>query len=411
MNQALLSKYAAFAVQIGSGVQKGQTLIINCPVDAVYFGRACAEEAFKAGAKDVVVKYRDEKLTRIQMENASLETLADVKPWYLRSYLDYIESDGGACVLNIISADPEALKGIDSAKIETATNAQRNALQAYRDYTMSDRIQWSIVAVPSPAWATKIFPGLSEEEAIERLWNTIFAVTRMSEADPVAAWRAHISGMQAHAEFLNAQRFSAVRLTSKNGTNLTVGLADDHIWESAQSKTPEGYAFLPNIPTEEVFTAPHKDNVNGIVYGTKPYVYNGNIIDEFSITFENGKVVAHAAKQGEELLTTLLNTDEGARHIGEIALVPFSSPINQTGLLFYNTLFDENASCHMAFGAGYPGTVEGGTTMTKEELLAKGVNDSLVHEDVMIGAEDTDIFGIKADGTEIQLFKNGEWAF
>ena len=411
MDKAFLEKYAAFAVQIGVGVQKGQTLIINCPVDAAFFGRICAEEAYKAGAKDVVIHYNDEKLSRTRLENADVETLGDVKPWVLRSYLDYVESEGGACALNIASADPEIFKGVDGKKVEVANIARRNALKPYREYTMSDRIQWSIVAVPSPAWATKVFPDVSEDEAMQKLWDSIFSVTRMNEADPVAAWTKHIEEMEKHADFLNKEPFNAIRITSKNGTNLTVGLADDHVWETARAHTQDGYFFLPNIPTEEIFTAPHKDKVNGIVYSTKPYVYNGNIIKSFSVTFEDGKVVAHTAEQGEEFLTSLLGTDEGARHIGEIALVPYSSPINQTGLLFFSTLFDENASCHMAFGAGYPGTVKGGANMTREELAAKGVNDSLVHDDVMIGAEDTDIFGLYEDGREIQLFKNGEWAF
>jgi Leucyl aminopeptidase (aminopeptidase T) len=411
MDKAILAKYAAFAVQIGTGVQKGQTLMINCPVEAAYFGRICAEEAYKAGAKDVVIHYNDEKLSRVRLENASVEALEDVKPWVLRSLLDYVEGEGGACVLNIASADPEIFKGLDGEKVQTANIARRNALKPYREYTMSNRIQWSIVAIPSPSWAKKVFPDVTDEEAVEKLWDAIFSVTRMNEADPIAAWKEHIDSMNRRAKVLNDESFDAIRVTSKNGTNLTIGLADDHIWEAAGGHTQDGYAFLPNIPTEEIFTAPHKDRVNGTVYGTKPYVYNGNIIKNFSVTFENGKVISRDAEEGKEFLTSLLDTDEGARHIGEIALVPFSSPISQTGLLFYSTLFDENASCHIAFGAGYPGTVEGGATMTREELAAKGVNDSLVHDDVMIGAEDTDIVGLHKDGREVQIFKDGEWAF
>ena len=337
MREDLLKQYAEFAVKVGVNPQKGQTMLISCSVESAPFARLCAQAAFEAGARDVVMKYTDEQIARIRMENASVETLEDVKPYILRSYLDYAESEGGACILNIHDSDPEVFKGLDAQKIARANKARRNRL--------------------------------------------------------------------------NELQLESVHFESANGTNLTVGLAENHTWEAAGGRTPQGYEFLPNIPTEEVFTAPHKDKVDGIVHGTKPYVYNGEIIDGFWVRFEHGRVVEYHAEKNEALLGHLLDTDEGARHIGEVALVPASSPINQSGILFYSTLFDENAACHIAFGAGYPGTVKGGNAMSKEQLLALGVNDSLVHEDVMIGAADTTITGQTKDGRTVPLFARGEWVF
>lgn len=410
MNQDLLRQYAAFAVRVGVNPQKGQTLIITAPIEGAAFVRLCAQEAYDAGVREVVVKYDDEKLNRIRMERTALEVLTDVKPHILRSYLDYAESEGGACILNVLASDPEIYKGLDPEKINRVSATRRAALKPWRDKTLKDEVQWSIVAIPSAAWAAKIFPGQADAE--EKLWQAIFDVCRVKEnGDVVAAWKEHVARTTARRDRLNALQLDSIRLQSANGTDLTVGLADGHIWEGAQSKTPEGYTFIANIPTEEVFTAPHRERVNGVVHGTKPYVYNGNLIENFWVRFENGLVVEHHAEKGEELLGKLLDTDPGARRIGEIALVPASSPINQSGLLFYNTLFDENAACHIAFGQGYPGTVEGGNAMTQEELLSCGVNSSLVHEDVMVGAADMTITGITKDGGTVSIFENGEWAF
>ncbi|MDD3428794.1 MAG: aminopeptidase [Oscillospiraceae bacterium] len=407
----LLKKYAEFAVEIGVNPQKNQTLIINCDVMNADFARACAEVAYAKGAREVVVHYGDENLSRIKMDRTALDVLTDVKPYIERSYLDYAESEGGACVLHIISPNPEIYKGLDGTKVDKAGIARRSALKNWRSYTMNDRVQWCIVAVPSAPWASKIFPGFTEQEAVEKLWKTIFDVCRVTNGDPVGEWKEHIAKMCKWRDHLNSLHLDRIHMQSGNGTDLVIGLADDHVWEGAQSHTPEGYRFIANIPTEEVFTAPHKDRVNGVVKGTKPYVYNGSLIENFSVTFKDGKVTEYSATSGQELLGMLLDTDEGARHIGEIALVPVSSPINKANVLFYNTLFDENAACHIAFGAGYPGTVKGGTSMSKEQLLEKGVNDSVVHEDVMVGAADTQITGYTKDGQAVEIFKNGQWAF
>lgn len=412
MNQILMQKYADFIVKSGVNVQKGQTFIIHSPVEAAFFARACAKAGFEAGAADVVVKYGDEQLTRIRMELGNEADLCDVKPHLVRSYLDYAESEGGVCTLSIAASNPEALKGLDAGKINRVNMARLSALQEWRSYTMNDRVQWCVAAIPTEGWATTVFPNLSAEEAVEKLWALIFDVCRITEdTDPVAVWKVQTDKMTANRDKLNALNLQSIRLQSANGTDLTVGLADTHTWEGALSKSEKGVSFLPNIPTEEVFTAPHKDQVDGVVKGTRPYVYNGQLIEGFSVTFKDGRVVEHSAEQNADLLAELLNSDEGARSIGEIALVPASSPINQSGVLFYNTLFDENAACHIAFGAGYPGTVVGGTTKTTQELLDLGVNNSTIHEDVMVGAADTTITGLTQNGETVLIFQNGEWAF
>lgn len=411
MNPELIRQYAEFAVKIGVNPQPGQTLLIQAPIESAVFARACAEAGYDAGAREVVVHYSDEKLSRIKMEHTAVEVLEDVKPWIQRSKLDYVQSEGGACALHIIAEDPEIYKGLDAEKIGRARQAMMKAQMEWRSYTMNDRVQWCVVAIPSPAWAARVFPGVPEDEAMEKLWDAIFDVCRVKGGHVVEEWQEHIRRMSARRDHMNELGLDSVRLQSANGTDLVVGLAEDAVWEGAQAQTPEGYRFIANIPTEEVFTAPHRARVNGVVKGTKPYVYNGNLIEDFSVTFRDGRVVEYSARRGEELLGQLLDTDEGARRIGEIALVPVSSPINRRNLLFYNTLFDENAACHIAFGKGYPGTVAGGSAMTTQQLLEKGVNDSLVHEDVMVGAADMTVTGTTKTGETVKIFENGEWAF
>ena len=260
-----------------------------------------------------------------------------------------------------------------------------------------------------PGWAKKLFPDLAEEAAVEKLWQLIFDTCRVTGGDPVGAWQAHLARLKDLRDKMNALDLESVHFESANGTDLTVGLADGAQWESADSVSEKGVPFLPNIPTEEVFTAPHKDKVNGVAYGTKPYIHGGQTIRGFHVTFRDGKIVEYGAEENEALLGEVLDTDEGARHIGEVALVPASSPINRSGVTFCSTLFDENAACHIAFGASYPGTTRGGNAMTEEQLLARGMNQSLIHEDVMIGAADTRITGRTRDGRDVALFEGGEW--
>ena len=405
----LLKQYAEFIVRVGCNVQPGQTLILSAPLAAAPLARLCVRSAFEAGARDVRVDWSDDEVTRTRMELGSEEALCDVKPYVLRSYLDYAESEGSVCVLSLLANDPEALAGLDAGKVSRVSAARRKALRPWREYTMNDRVQWSIAAMPSPAWAKKLFPDLPEAEAVDKLWQLIFDTCRVTGGDPVHAWQAHLDRLKTLQNKMNALDLESVHFESANGTDLTVGLADDAVWESASSVSEKGYVFLPNIPTEEIFTAPHKDKVNGIVYGTKPYIHGGQAIKGFHVTFKDGKIVEYGAEENEALLGEILDTDEGARHIGEVALVPASSPINRSGVIFCNTLFDENAACHIAFGASYPGTTRGGAGLTEEQLLARGMNQSLIHEDVMIGAEDTRITGRTRAGETVALFENGEW--
>ena len=407
----LLKKYADFIVRVGVNPQPGQVLIINCALEGAPLARLCVRSAFEAGARDVQVNWTDDAVTRTRMELGSEEVLTDHKGWQLRRYLDYAETEGGVCVLHLIADDPEVFAGLDGAKISRVNSANRAFMQPWREYTMNDRVQWSIAAIPSAPWAKKMFPELDTDAAIEALWQLIFDTCRVTGGDPVGEWQEHLARLSALRDKMNALDLESVHFASSNGTDLTVGIADQAVWESAASKNEKGVTFLPNIPTEEVFTAPHKDKVNGVVYGTKPYVFNGQLIKGFHVTFKDGKVVEHGAEEGADLLGQLLDTDEGARHIGEVALVPASSPINRCGKLFYNTLFDENAACHLALGMGFADTIKDFQNNTLDECRALGINDSMIHEDFMIGCDSMNIDGICEDGKVVPIFRSGNWAF
>ncbi len=411
MDQKYLQLYADFVVKVGVNVRPRQNFIIRCPVTMPEFAHACAKAGYEAGAKEVVVRWEDERLSRIQMEYGDEADLCAMKPYQLRSYLDYAEDPDGCCTLAIHAADPEAFAGLDAGKLNRVNLARRTFLKPWQEYTMNDRVQWCVVAVPAPGWAAKVFPGMPTEEAMEKLWQLIFEVCRVTTGDPVSAWKEHVAKTKARRDQLNAWNLDRVRLQSANGTDLTIGLAEDCTWEGASSVAENGTEFIANVPTEEVFCAPHRDRVDGIVYGTKPYAYNGQLIEGWHVTFKDGKVIEHGAEKNADLLGELLTTDENADRIGEIAFVPASSPINQSGVLFFNTLFDENAACHIAFGAGYPTNIKGGAKLTRAQLMEKGLNDSAIHEDVMIGAPDTRITGVRKNGEEVVIFENGEWAF
>ena len=411
MNQTHLQLYADFIVKVGVNVQPRQNFIIRCPVTMPEFAHACVRAGYEAGAKRVIVRWEDDKLTRLHMELGNEKDLCTLVPSDLRSYLDFAEDPDGCCTLAIHAEAPEALAGLDAGKLNRINLARRNYLKPWQEYTMKDRVQWCVAAVPAPGWAAKVFPDLPVEQAMEKLWALIFDVCRVTGGDPVGEWKAHVAKTKARRDQLNAWNLDSVHLTSANGTDLTVGLAEDATWEGASSVSEKGIEFIANVPTEEVFCAPHRDRVNGVVYGTKPYAYNGQLIEGWHVTFRDGKVVEHGAEKNAALLAELLSTDDNANRIGEVALVPASSPINRSGVLFYNTLFDENAACHIAFGAGYPTNIRGGSAMTREQLLEKGLNDSAIHEDVMVGAPDTNITGTTKSGGQVTIFVNGEWAF
>ena len=379
MDQKLMQLYADFIVKVGVNVRPRQNLIVRCPVTMPEFAHACARAGYEAGAKRVMVRWEDERLSRIDMELAAEEDLKAMKPYELRSWLDYAEDPDGCCTLAIHASDPEAYAGLDAGKLNRVNLARRTVLKPWQEYTMNDRIQWCVASVPAPGWAHRVFPDLLVDEAMEKLWSVIFEVCRVTTGDPVSAWKEHVARTKARRDQLNAWQLESVHMTSSNGTDLTVGLADDATWEGASSVGENGVEFIANVPTEEVFTAPHREKVNGVVYGTRPYVYNGQLIDGWHVTFRDGKVVEQGAEKNADLLAEMLSTDENA--------------------------------CHIAFGAGYPTNIVGGRDLTRAQLMEKGLNDSAIHEDVMVGAVDSHITGLRKNGETVEIFQNGEWAF
>jgi aminopeptidase len=406
--QEKVEKYAELAVRVGVNLQPGQTLIVNAQLETAPFVRLVAKKAYAAGAKNVHVEWSDDELTRTKYEDAPDEAFTEYPLWKARGLEEMAEN--GAAVLSIYAPNPDLLKGINPQRISNANKAAGTALKKYRSYMMSDKMRWSIVTVPTKATAAKIFPGLSEQEATEKLWDAIFHINRIDKEDPIAAWKEHNNTLKQKVEYLNAKQYKQL-VYEAPGTNLTIDLPENHLWQGGGSVDTNGVAFNPNMPTEEVYTMPHKDGVNGVVRSTKPLNFAGNLIDNFTLTFENGKVVDFTAETGYETLQHLLDTDEGARHLGEVALVPHRSPISESGLIFYNTLYDENASSHLALGEAYPVNLKNGTSLTEEQLKERGANQSLVHEDFMIGSAEMNIDGITKDGKREPIFRNGNWAF
>ena len=403
-----LAQFAELAVKVGTNIQKGQTLLINTTVDTIEFTRLVVKEAYKAGAARVTVNYSDDVVARQLFENASVEEFEKFPRWITEQRDELIER--GGALLWIDAADPDLMAGIPVEKISANQKASGKALENYRDAVMNDKIAWSIIAIPSKKWAAKVFPELPEEEQVPAMWEAIFKTVRIGEGSAVENWQAHLKNLHVRGDLMNEKHFAKLHYTAP-GTDLIVGLPDKHIWATGSSKTPQGTEFVANMPTEEVFTLPSKYDVNGYVSSTKPLVYQGNIIDNFKLTFENGVIVKAEAQQGEELLNELIKADEGSKYIGEIALVPHESPISASGLLYYNTLFDENASNHIAIGAAYPTCYEGGSELSEEEMDKAGINVSITHEDFMVGSAEMDIDGIHADGTVEAVFRKGAWAF
>ncbi|WP_334071178.1 aminopeptidase [Paenibacillus sp. A14] len=403
-----LQKYAELAVKIGANVQPGQNLIVNATVDSAELVRLIVKQAYEAGARFVKVNWSDDTVTRLRYEKAANESFLDEPKWYAGEMLEYVEN--GAAVLHVISSDPDLLNGVDPQRITNHHKTYGKAMSKYRELQMSDKFSWSIVAVPSRAWAAKVFPELPANEQIPALWEAIFKTVRLDQPDPIAAWREHIDGLTQKSDYLNAKRYKKLHYIAP-GTDLTIELPKGHLWVAAESINAQGKTFLANLPTEEVFTAPLKTGVNGTVSSTKPLSYNGNIIDRFKLTFENGRIVDFSAEVGEANLKQLIELDEGSHYLGEVALVPHGSPISQSGILFYNTLFDENASNHLAIGNAYAFNLDGGKSMTREELAQSGLNASFAHEDFMVGSAEMDIYGVTEDGKEEPIFAKGNWAF
>lgn len=403
-----LQNYAELAVKVGLGLRAGQRLLVRAPVESAPLVRLIAASAYKAGARLVDVMWNDDAVTLARFNYAPRDSFEEFPTWQADALIK-IANEGGA-VLSIHATDPDLLKEQDPDLVALVQRVGQTHLIPFRRKVMSDELNWSIISLPIASWAAKIFPGSPPEEQIASLWEAIFTVCRIDRSDPVAAWQQHVAGLSARKDYLNAKRYTTLKFTAP-GTGLTLGLPDHHIWHGAQSQTPAGITFIANVPTEEVFTLPHKDRATGVVSSTKPLSYGGVLIEDFSLTFAEGRVVKVTAKKGEAVLKKLIETDEGSARLGEVALVPHSSPISQSGLLFYNTLFDENASNHVAIGRAYRFCVAGGPAMSDKEFAAAGGNDSLAHVDFMIGSAAMDVDGITPEGVSEPIMRAGEWAF
>ena len=406
MNERL-TDYARLIVEVGANVQPGQTVLLSSSTDSVYFARLVAEAAYNAGAREVVTRLYDEQLKRIHFLRADATVFDEVYRWVPAFYNEFAEK--GAALISITASDPELLRGVDPNRIQRSTISGNMALKGFYDKQMSNEFPWTIAAIPSEAWAKKVFPDLPPDDAVMHLWEAIFAAVHVGDCDPVTIWRAKIKTMAAQADALNAYRFVKLHYKNSLGTDLILNLPEECLWTACGEKAGTGQTFVANMPTEELFVLPDKRGTEGVVYASMPLSLNGNLVEDMKLTFENGKIIKAEASKGLKHLEKELDVDEGARYLGEVALVPHQSPISKMGILFYNTLFDENASCHLAFGKAYP-KFRDMEQRTEEELLARGMNDSLVHVDFMIGTADLDITGLTEDGQEIPVFRNGNFA-
>ena len=410
VSENMRRKYARLAVRRGVNIQKGQMLIIRASVEIRDFVKLCVEEAYAAGAGMVDVQWRDAELDKLGYTHRSLESLSEVPQWmYDRKVF---EQEKKAAYLSLVSDQPGMMADIDQNKIQAWQSAFMTKMHPLDRYLMNNEGQWCVIGVPTRGWAKVVFPDMDEEAAYAALEENIYAVCHVTEDnDPIAEWKQHDEVLIRHSRQLNDYQFRALHFESGLGTDLTVNLVKDHIWAGGGCETPQRVYFDPNMPTEEVFCMPERDGVEGIVYASKPLSYNGKVIKDFWLRFENGKVVAHGAGEEEEALTQLLDFDEGSRHLGEVALVPYDSPVSASGVLFFETLYDENAACHLALGRPYAENMKGGTEMTEEELKERGANDSMQHEDFMFGTADLRVDGIMEDGRRVPVFRNGNFVF
>jgi len=407
--EQLQRDYVRLLIREGVNLRPGQRLVLGCPVDQAWFGRLCAEEAYAAGCAEVIMNWSDDALTRMKYLRAADEVFDTCAPW--RSLMYNSLAEEGAAWLFIDCDDPENLKGVDPDRIRRSQIASGKAIETFRRLETSNGFPWCIAAIPAAPWAKLVFPDLPEAEAMERLWAEILRAARADGGDAVTAWRAHSEELQRHVEKLNEYNFRSLHYTNALGTDLTVELPEGHFWAGGAEKcTKNGVMFSANIPTEEVFTLPKRDGINGTVVASKPLSHNGNIIEGFRFTLKDGKIVELHAERGEEILRNATAVDEGASFFGEVALVPCDSPISDSGILFFSTLFDENASCHFAFGDSYP-CIRGAEDMDEAELLARGANHSITHVDFMVGTPDLSIVGTTHDGREVPVFVNGSFAF
>ena len=407
MKKTVLREYAKLIVRCGVNVQKGQEVMVYADLDQPEFVQLVVEEAYKAKAAKVIVEWNYQPLSKIHVRYQSVKTLGTVPEWQKARRQHMV--DTVPCRIHLISEDPDGLKGMNIAKMAKARRMTYPILKPYADQ-LEGKQQWCIAAVPGKAWAKKVFPGMRTSLAMEKLWEAIILTSRVNE-DPVKAWEAHNEDLRKRCEYLNNLGIRQLHYTAANGTDLTVGMIPEAVFCGGAEVSRLGITFNPNIPTEECFISPMRGEAEGIVYSTKPLSYQGQLIENFFIRFEGGKAVESGAEVGAELLATMLSMDEGAAYLGECALVPQASPICESGILFYNTLFDENAACHLAMGMGFADTIRDHHNKTLEECRQLGINDSMIHEDFMIGCDTMNIDAICADGKVVAIFRNGNWAF
>ncbi len=406
-----LRLYAKTAVRTGINIKENQEVLLSAPITCVDLARLITEEAYLAGAKNVFVKYVDEELTYQRYKNAPDSSFEDEFPtWLVEERKTLL--DRGCAVIGISAGNPELLKDVDQERVGTWIKKQSKAMEE-NSFRLSGKneVQWLVISAPNEAITKKMYPDMDIAEATKLHWDEIFNACRITNGKPVEEWAEHVANIKSKVKWLNEEKFEALHFeNSDKSTDLMIGLVDEHVWCGAGDDTLDGHPFMPNLPTEEVFTMPHSHKVDGVIKSTKPLNYNGNLIDNFTLTFKDGEIVEYDAKVGLDALKNLLEADDGARRIGEVALVPDDSPISNSGKVFYNTLFDENASCHLAFGRAYPTNIENGANTPKPELKEKGANSSIIHVDFMVGSKDLNITGITKDGKKVPVFVNGNWA-
>lgn len=408
MKKSTMQKYARLVAQKGVNVQKGQEVVVNASLDQPEFVKMVVEECYRKGASKVMVEWSYQPLTKLNYRYRSVKTLSTMENWEVEKLKNRVEKL--PAMIYIESDDPDGLNGVDQSKVAKSQQARYPIIKPLRDQ-MENKYQWCIVAVPGEAWAKKVFPGERVNKAVEKLWNAILYTARADGENPVEAWNDHNADLKKRYDYLNSLGIKSLHYTASNGTDFTVGLIDDALFLGGSETTLGGVEYNPNIPSEEVFTSPMRGEAEGIVYATRPLSYRGQLIDNFSIRFENGRAVEVHAEQGEDLLKQMISMDEGASYLGECALVPYDSPIRNSEITFFNTLFDENACCHLALGAGFENCIKDYEKYTLEECEKKGINDSMIHVDFMIGSEDLNIVAITRSGEIVPIFRNGNWAF
>ena len=407
MNQKIYEEYAKLAVEIGINLKEGQDVEITASTKCADFVKEIVKVCYEDKARSVKVEWLNEEIDKLRWLYEDEKVMSEVLTW--QEEKAKYRAETLPCKIYVDDADPDAYNGIDLKKYAAVRKARYSVLKKYSDKE-DNRNQWVIVAIPSVKWAKKVFPELSDDEAVSKLWEAIIKTMRLDQPDPVQAWKDHIDDLQEKSTKLNEMNLDYLEYKSSNGTDLTLKLQPNHYWISARETNMLGNDFTANMPTEEVFTMPKRDGVNGVVYSTKPLSLQGQLVENFKVTFKDGKCVEVSAEKGQDILENMLNMDENSRHLGEVALVPYDSPINQTGFLFSNTLFDENACCHLAFGEAFKNNIRGYENMSEEDFKKVGFNESINHVDFMVGSEDLDIVGVDHDGNRHQIFKNGVWA-